>query len=256
MMNVPKIPLMLRSTVLTTALCIAGFSTTAQASDGGGWDWMVAPYLWAVSVGADLSTSHPPDVNVSSDRTFNSILDDLDGAFQVHIEGRGDHVGLFTDFTYLGLADSHAFTHFNTSSDLDSRLFELAAFWHPGDDRNQGFEVFGGLRYIDVDLTVNFVPNGTILQPTNFKDNDDFSDFMLGVRYTWALSDRWELTARGDGSYGQTDGTWNASLVGAYKMEHGAWLFGYRYLAADLPTRRSDIEIDLQGPMIGYGFMF
>ena len=41
----------------------------------------------------------------------------------------------------------------------------------------------------------------------------DLNDFMLGARYTWSLSERWGLTLRGDGSFGDTEGTWNTSAV-------------------------------------------
>ena len=73
---------------------------------------------------------------------------------------------------------------------------------------------------------------------------------------TWALSDRWGLTLRGDGSTGGTDGTWNASAVAQYQTQHGAWLLGYRYMSMKLATDDNDIKITMNGPMVGYGFKF
>ena len=76
--------------------------------------WIVAPYLWALSVSTDLHTGRPPNGGLSTDRNFNSILDDLDGAFLVHAEVQKGSFGAFTDFAYLGLADHHDFRFFTT----------------------------------------------------------------------------------------------------------------------------------------------
>lgn len=240
------------------ALCIATLqclSSPAHAAEGKGWDWMVAPYLWASSIDADLKTSTPPSP-ASSDKDFDDVLDELDGVFQFHAEGQGEHFGVFTDFTYLGLADSKGFPRFATESDLDARLFELAAAWTPGAQRFQGFDLFVGLRYIDVDFTLQLDPVNPLFDNVTVDSGESFSDFMLGMRYTWAMSERWGLTVRGDGSFGGTEGTWNGSAIAQYRMKRGAWFFGYRYLDVEIATGSATVNITMNGPLAGYGFMF
>jgi hypothetical protein len=85
---------------------------------------------------------------------------------------------------------------------------------------------------------------------------DSYSDFMLGARYTWALSERWGLTLRGDGSWGDTDGTWNASAIANFRTEHGAWFFGYRYLDIEIEKGDASSHMTISGPGLGYGFRF
>ena len=70
------------------------------------------------------------------------------------------------------------------------------------------------------------------------------------------MSDRWGLTLRGDGSFGDTEGTWNASAFAQYRVKHGAWLFGYRYLSVEVETGNSNTEITMNGPVAGFGFVF
>jgi hypothetical protein len=251
-----KRPLFRQATLGTAVLCIAALSPAVHAAEGEGWEWMVAPYGWAASIGTDLQRSQPPAGGVSTDTNFDDIVDKIDGAFQIHAEGQNEHWGMFTDFTFLGLADSHDRPRFHTESDLDTRLFELAAVWSPGEGRYRGWDLFAGLRYIDVDLTVQFNPQNPAFNTTTFDGSDTFNDFMLGARYTWALSDRWGLTLRGDGSFGDTEGTWNTSAVATYRMKHGAWVFGYRYLSVELETGDTSTDLTLSGPMIGYGFIF
>lgn len=243
-----------RITVLSVAasLCI---STTASAAEGEGWDWMVAPYLWAASIGTDLKTSSPPSES-SSDTDFSDIIDKIDGAFQVHVEGQGDRFGVLADFTYLGLGDDNDHPRFRTESDLDTRLFEIAAVWNPSPERFRGLDVLGGLRYVDVDLTAKLRPENPAFPEVTVDANKSFSDLMLGARYTWAMTDRWGLTLRGDGSWGDTEGTWNASAVAQYRTGNGAWLFGYRYLDVEVETANANTEITMHGPEFGYGFRF
>lgn len=241
------------SAVVTAALCMMSTSLPTRAAEGDEWEWMVAPYLWAASIGTDLRTGQPP---AETDSSFLDIIDKIDGAFQIHAEGQGERFGMFADYIFLGLEDSKDFARIGTRSDLDSQLFELAAVWSPGEDRYRGLDVFGGLRYVDVDLKVRFDPVNPVLPPVERNLDKSYSDFMLGARYTWALSDRWGLTLRGDGSFGDTEGTWNASAFAQYRVKHGAWLFGYRYLSVEVETGDSTTDITMNGPVVGFGFVF
>jgi hypothetical protein len=231
-------------------------SPLAHAADPEGWEWIVAPYVWAVSFDTDLERTQPPEGGFSSDSAFEDVLDKLDGVFEIHLEGQQDQWGMFADFTYLGLADASDHPRFQTESDLDARLFELAGVWSPAEGRYQGLDVFAGLRYIDVDMTVRFDPVNPLFNTTTYDDRQSFNDFMVGARYSWALSDRWGMTVRGDGSFGDTEGTWNASAVVNYRMTHGALLIGYRYLSVELESGGTSTDLTLDGPMIGYGFTF
>ncbi|MFL6593761.1 MAG: hypothetical protein ACJ8GK_13775 [Luteimonas sp.] len=245
-----------RHGLLAVALSIAGICPAAQATDADGWQWVVAPYIWAVGFNTDLERSVPPTGGISNDRKFDSVLDKFDGAAQVHIEGQTNHWGMLADFTYLGLSDEQNYPRFHTESDLDARLFDAAAVWSPGEDRYNGWDVFAGLRYIDVNLTVDFDPVNPSFNNSSYKRNATFNDFLVGGRYTWTLSDRWAVTLRGDTSFGDTDGTYNASATASYKTAIGAWLFGYRYMDAKMTESDNDINIVMYGPMIGYGFTF
>lgn len=245
-----------RISAIAIALSAAIVAPMANAAEGDGWDWMVAPYLWAVSIDTDLQRTVPPEGGFSTDTGFDEVLEKFDGVFQLHVEGQEEQWGLFTDITYLGLSDEHDYPRFHTESDLDARLFELAAVWNPGPGRYRGLDVFAGLRYIDVDLGVQFDPANPLFNTSSFEGSESFNDFMIGARYTWDMSERWAVTLRGDGSFGDTNGTWNASAVASLQMTHGAWLFGYRYLSGELDVGNSRMDVTLNGPMIGYGFAF
>lgn len=236
-------------------LCLAGFSHSASAAEGDGWQWTVAPYVWFAGVNTDLTSEVPPS-DASSDRQYRDILDDFNGGFEIHAEGQGQDFGMFADFTYLSLKDDQQRTNVRTDSTLDTTLFELAGTWNPSGQGANGFQILGGLRYISADLDFKLTPNDPAFPTVRIHPDKAKSDFMLGGRYTFDMAERWALTLRADGSWGQTDGTWNVSALAQYKMEHGAWLFGYRYLSVALKNDNITTDIAISGPTVGYGFKF
>lgn len=240
---------------LVLAVAAMGGCLGASAAESGDWQWMVEPYAWAASIGTDMRTYQPP-TDANTDSSFSDIVDKLDGVFMGRVEGRNERFGVFADFIYLGLADSQQRRVMHTSTDLDTRLFDAAFSVRVGGERDTGLDVYGGIRYIDVDLTTRFVPDNPAFAPRTLDAGRSYTDFLLGARYTWPLSDRWTLTLRGDGSTGDTDGTWSASAMGGYRTGNGAWLFGYRYLEAEFGNANSDVTLDLGGPVVGYGFRF
>lgn len=232
-----------------------GFALIAPPAGATDWDWRVAPYGWAPSISTDIKTRSPPSSS-SIDTEFGDIVDKIDGAFQAHLEGQGDRWGMLADLTFLSLADDSTHPRYRTASDLDTRLFEIAVIWSPGTERFKGIEVIAGLRYIDVDLTVELTPANPAFPPVVVDAGDSFNDVMLGARYSWAISERWGVTVRGDGSLGDTEGTWSASAIAQYGVGKGAWLLGYRHLDIELETRSSETNLALSGPLVGYVFRF
>ena len=244
----------LRPRIAGLLLCFAPFAASAAAPSGT-WDWAVAPYAWAASIGTDVQT-HAPPTDASVDTGFDDVVDILDGVFEIHGEGQGDAFGAFADFTYCGLADDQQRRVLRTESDLDMRLIEVAGVWSPGEQRFTGLETFFGARVIDLDFTLQFLPDNPAFAPRAIDKGETFYDAMVGARYTWAWSNKWSLTLRGDGSWGDTEGTWNASAVAQYRTGNGSWAFGYRYLDVDLENGGDTLSVSLYGPVIGYAFHF
>jgi hypothetical protein len=242
-----------RAMLAISVLSLIDFSSAAHAAEGEGWDWMVAPYLWAATIGTDVRAEVPP---ADTETEFTDLIDKLDGALLLHLEGHGDHVGVFADLIFLGVAgdNDHPLSH--SESDLDTWLIEAAGVWSPGDDRYRGLGLFAGLRHVDVDLAVQVDPTNPLFDTATFGTNKSYSDLLVGARYMWAFSEHWGLTLRGDGSFGDTEGTWSASAIAQYRTRNGGWLFGYRHLSVEVGTDSSTTEITMSGPAIGYGFSF
>ena len=243
------------ATLLAVSLSLASTAALAAPADGR-WDWVVAPYIWAPSFSTDFRSASPPS-QASSDSAFVDIIDEIDGVFLIHGEGQGDDFGVFADFIFLCLADSTDRPQLRTRSDLDTTLVEVAVVWSPHATRFTGFEAFAGLRTIDVDFDLQLAPVDPQFPATSARVNETYHDFMLGARYTFPMSERWSATLRGDGSWGDSNGTWGASAMAHYTTAHGAWHVGWRYLDIDLEASiHNELSLGLNGPVVGYGFRF
>jgi hypothetical protein len=231
------------------ALASAPF-TQASAAD---WDWSATPYIWAPSISTDLLNEAPP-VEGESASDFGDIVDKIDMGFLGHLEGQGDDFGAFADVIYLSLGDQKDFERLSTDSSLDTTVFELAAVWSPGEQRNKGFEVIGGLRHIIIDFSVDLDPVNSELSNAKVQLDQSYSDLMVGGRYTGDFTEKWGYSLRADGSWGDTEGTMNLSALVDYKTKSGAWLFGYRYMTVELGDADTNIDLTLSGPVVGYAF--
>lgn len=193
---------------------------------------------------------------VESESEFADIISKIDMTFLGHVEGQGDQFGMFADIIYLSLGDEKTHQRSSSESSLDSTVFELAGVWSPGVERNTGIEVFGGLRHIIVDLSVKLDPVDPLLPNVQVGFDQSFSDLMVGARSQGSFNTKWGYSIRADGSYGDTDGTLSTSAYVNYKTGNGAWVFGYRYMDAELKVKDADLDLTLSGPALGYKFTF
>lgn len=62
---------------------------------------------------------------------------------------------------------------------------------------------------------------------------------------------------RGDGSFGDSEGGYNASAIFQYHTGGGLWALGYRYMSVELGTGSGEsLDLTLSGPIVGYVFKF
>lgn len=228
-------------------------SANVQASEGDGWKWVSAPYLWMSSIKNDLNEDSEP---VPSETQFSDVISKLDMAFQGHFEGQGERFGAFLDVTYIALSDDRKGNIYSTEAALDTTMTEVAAVWNVEPARYEGLDVFAGVRHINADLSVDFDPvnGGPIFPSVSVGFDQSYSDFMLGARYTAQLSDKWNLITRVDGSWGDTDGVFNTSVMVGRKFEKGTLILGYRYMDIELGENGQSVDVTMQGPLLAFAF--
>ncbi len=238
------------------ALALAGAAVpSAQAADGDSATWMVAPYIWAPTITADLETP-AGDVGGGGTDFFPDIVDKIEGAFLGHVEAQNDQFGFLADVLWLKLGDDKSFAVGNTDADLSTWLVDVAGVWSPGPDRYKGFELYGGLRFIDLELDASFDPTNPDFARREIGPSESYFDFLAGVRYIAHFNDDWSLTVKGDGSWGDTEGTYSAAATLGWSPGSGIWALGWRYMNVELGNDDENLELDLSGPVFGYAFVF
>jgi hypothetical protein len=237
--------IVLRSSAVLALAMVA--ASPVNAADGK-WQWYGAPYLWMTSVKTDLKGGSGGGAD------FPDIVDKIDWAFQGHVEGQGDRLGVFGDVIYLSLSDDGVRTAYDTNASLDTTVVELAGVWNVSPGRFEGLDLFAGVRHIVANATVEFHSNSPPLPDFTAGVDQSFTDVMLGGRYTATVSDKWKVSTRLDGAWGDTDGTINASVMASRRMGNGSWVFSYRYMKVRLNENGDDVDLTLHGPAVAYAF--
>ncbi len=97
--------LRIRTALSALLVILMFFSSTALAQDSDEFGWSVTPYFWASDTSLDL-TVEDTDINGGVKIPFSDLLDVLDTAFQIHVEGGKGNWSGFGDFTYLETSDT------------------------------------------------------------------------------------------------------------------------------------------------------
>ncbi len=228
-----------------------GAGTAASAGEAGDWDWMAEPYLWAASIGTDLRTIDPP-TEAESESSFS----ELDGVFMVRVEGRNEQWGAFADFIYPGLSDSTERRFARTENDIDARLLDAALSHGQAGSATAAWTCSAACATSTWTSTCVSSRTTRPGRPAASTPAPATSTCCWAPATPGRSTSAGALVLRGDGSVGETDGTWSASAMGNYRTGNGAWLFGYRYLEGKLGNDNADVTLDLSGPVVGYGFRF
>jgi hypothetical protein len=231
----------------------------AMTSHAEGWDWTVTPYLWAASNKLDLGVVIPPDDDqAGSEASFSDLLDTLDFGAQVHVEGYKGRYGMMLDITNLQVSDRTTQGLLELDSDASLSLIEGAALLRIGDSSPQT-ELILGFRSINLDLELELEGLGADGNVIEQSIDKTLTDAMVGARFTFPLSERWNLSLRGDVASGDTDFSWNASAMFGYRFPTaGTVLLGYRYLNIDFDNEDRFLkpELTMCGAQVGYACHF
>ncbi len=227
----------------------------AFAQQGDSMHWSITPYLWAPTTTVDLALR---GTSIGSGKlTFDDLLDTLDTAFMIHVEGgKGNWTG-FADVTYLDTSDSNQRPLLKITTDSQQTFMDFAAVYWPAGVGSR-FNVFGGVRYSGFDDEFRFYgPAGNLLEKR--KSTEDYYDALIGARYRFELSERWKLMTHADYSFGDSEGTFLLRANFAYivgKRQQNRILFGYQYKEADFKDGDLEKDFAYQGPMAGFNFRF
>jgi hypothetical protein len=255
-----------------SVLLVAFVCPFVNAEDGvsssNEWEFIFAPYVWGASLDGDATVRGlESDVDIG----FDDLLEDLELAWQMHLEARKGKWGAFVDTIYMALSDEVDVGPFDVDADVEFALIEFAGLYRVGewslgnsDGRAIALDAFAGGRWtyvkpqVDIEGQLGYVER-------RLEQSKDWMDLMVGARTRLDLTDKLSVVTKADiGGFGigsSSDFTWNIYTLLGYELSECVTLYGgYRYLDQDYDSGsgRNELEYDMRthGPMIGAAFRF
>lgn len=211
------------------------------------------PYIWGANLSVDMDFGAGP---IGTDLDFRDILDKLEATYMHYLEFRKGKWGFANEIIYLHIADTEDVSIpliSEVDSDVKQGIYDFVITYHTGKGENT--MLYGGLRYIDIDTTVETTSG---LPPLNLdlEVNKDWTNLVVGVRQIFPLNDNWATWLKGNiASDFDDESSYFLTLGANYTISKLLDLkFGYRY--AEIEYEDSDIEINetIDGAFVGLTF--
>lgn len=245
-----------------TAVFLAA-ATPAVADDsasGSRWEYDASLYLWGASL--NITTPTPPGADVEV--PFYQILNDLKMVLMGEFNMRNDDWSIMTDVIYMKLKQKNILdpqvpiadlTDFSNSVQMKSWIVTPTVGYALHNEDNTRVEVFGGLRYLWMDLG---------LQIKSKKDtpvfdrsvSEGFWDGIFGFRARVGINDKWFVPASVDVGGGNSKATWQGIAGIGYDFGKYNTSLTYRYLYwkfNDVPALE---KLVIKGPNLTFNYRF
>jgi hypothetical protein len=248
---------------LAVAAATAAMAGNASAEE---WQWAVTPYVWTTDLGMDLSVADRELVD--TEIAFEDLVEKVDGAAMVRIEGmRGRH-GMAFDLFNVELADAHAASPANAPGmslnlDLGVGLSILDATGvYDLNGRDEGFSLTYGARVVELrnDVEATLRGNGMPIGARTFDSTDRLVDGLVGFRFARELPHGFHYEMHVDVSTGDTDLTWSAGPTVGYTFgdqDRYEVTAGYRRMDIDFETAEPlEADMSMSGVSVGFRINF
>lgn len=242
-----------RFLAVALAIVTVGFTAEAQAREDT-WRFQLTPYVWLANLSGDIRPLTGAPI-VSTSRSFDEVLDDLEGAFFISASARYERWVLFGDFTYASL--SHVgVTPAGLSAEGKMRQHSFTAAGGYQAIRGHGhyLDLLAGARAWRMEAEIAVPALGLDL-----RDTERWAEPTLLARLRSVWSSDWSTLLHVDvGGFGiGADSTWQVLATVNYRVNDALYLStGYRYLALDRDEEGTRLDISMGGPLLGVTWRF
>jgi len=88
--------------MLITLMLVAALATNAEAQQSEGMRWSITPYVWMPTTRVDLTFE---DTTVGGTIRVKDVIDTIDAAFMISVEGGKGHWSAFADLMFADASD-------------------------------------------------------------------------------------------------------------------------------------------------------
>lgn len=250
----------------TAATALAEDPAHDQPADDRGWEFTVAPYLWAASLDGDVGIG-PLEADV--DVGFIDILKDLSLAGMLHAEARNGDLGGFANLFFVRTKDESS-GDIDVDVKNDTAYIALGGFYRVydwqwgesagGEPLRLAVEPYAGLRWSY--LRAEIEPSGGPVNLPQADRSESFVDPLVGLRLASRLTERWSAFVAADGGgFGVgSDYSWNVQAHARYRLSvfgtPASLDIGYRALHQKYDDDDFEWDVTTHGPILGLAFAF
>lgn len=226
-------------------------------TDAKSWEFKIVPYVWGAGIYGDLKVGSLPTQTIEA--SFSDIWNNLQIAGMLAFEARKDRWGLLTDAIYVDLSDSVPTPNQVVFGDADvsltQQLYSALIAYRIHDAENVTVDLAWGARYFRIDSHLSLSSGAAAGRSVS--GNEDWWDWLAGVRVIGHPSKRWSLMGYADIGGGGSQFTWEGIFAADFAFNKTVSLaFGYRYLSTDYASDPIVFDASMQGPFLGVGFRF
>jgi len=244
------------------------------------WNYSVTPYLWLPSFNGNFKYSLPPSTGSPEVETY--YLNKLNAVLMLAGDARKEDLSIFSDYIYLDISgsDSHVKSvdfggsqagvsiDAGTQTTIRGTVFTIAGGYAVSHTAGSGMDVFGGARYLGVDVTTDWNLTGTITDPGGgsgtfpltgtVSKRVDLWDAIIGVRGRIGLGEggKWKVPYYLDAGTGSSTLTWQGVIGLTYIYGWGDVSLAYRHLYYSQKGDQFIQSLALSGPLLGATFRF
>ncbi|WP_264213169.1 hypothetical protein [Leisingera thetidis] len=233
----------------------AGLSGAAGACAEGAWEWQLTPFVLAPSVDSSTELGRAGgDVSIDAGDVWNQ----LQAGGMLQFEGRhAGGLGFRLRYSVLDSDSSATSSAGPLTAGFDQNVAEAVVTYSFGRGQDR-FELFGGLRHWDVDVTAG-LPGGALRRGAGWTDP------IAGLRWQRRLSPEFSILLEGDiGGFGAgSEQSWSAMGGLVYdRWQRASVYVMYRGLGVDYregaPGTAGFFRHDAvtHGLLAGVGFRF
>jgi len=256
-------------------LAAAALTLAAGAARAGDWQFSLTPYLWLPNIEGNGTTDRPPD---SGQPAFEvgpvDYLDNLDFVLMLAGEARRENWSLRADVIYLDFSNQRSAVktisgpggeveiplNAGTTSSFTGLESQLTLGYWVVDQPKRSVEIFGGLRYLDVDFDLDWefdAPLDLLPQSGHIEQRANPLDAIVGANARFGLGDgKWFVPLHADIGTGESSLTWQLSAGVGYSFTWGDLLLVYRHLEYQQEDGDLLEGLALSGPAFGASFRF
>jgi hypothetical protein len=234
-----------------TAIFVLG---TALALPAKAEDWQHQVGMTAFAFGMD-GNGGVKGIKAPMDYGITDVLDDLDAALTLLVQGSNDTWGYWASYEYVKMSDNITFrtpgdltnAKVNGKAIFGTEIIDAGFSWNvPG---VQWLELIGGARGWIVEERFRAERSSDFGGGVrSVSVQKEWIDGFVGVRAKIPLSKRWGAMLRADAGAGDSDSTYQALAMLNYEIgDNWTTAFGLRYLSVDYSSGGFLFDMEMSG---------